>query len=395
MNKLIAFGLLIVLASCSLLKSDGLKKNHEYVSESGLKYTIYEQNPKALKVDSGDVIYVHYVGSLEDSTIFDSSYDRNQPLKFQVGVGKVIKGWDEGLTYLHKGDSALFVIPANIAYGERAVGKIPANSTLRFVVKVVDIKKPIKPWNVEGKKRIYLDDSLSYVIVEKGEGEAAKTGDRVQMQYSGYFTDWKKFDSSYDNGEKPFEVILGRHRVIIGWDKGIVGMKVGEKRRLYIPYPLAYGEKGRMPIPPKSDLIFDVELVNLESINYPKFDLEGKDTVLMDNGVKYIVGKKTDGKKVKPHDVVSIAYVGKFLDGGVFDASYDRKDSLTFEVAAGKVIKGLDYGMLEMRVGEQVRFIIPYKLAYGESGREPVIPAKSDLIFDVDLLSKKDVKVTL
>ena len=395
MNKLMIFGLLVLLASCSILKSDGLKENKQYVTESGLKYTIYEHNSKAIKVDSGDVISVHYVGMLDDSTIFDSSYDRKQPLQFEVGVGRVIKGWDQGLTYLNMGDSALFIIPADIAYGERSMGKIPANSTLHFIVKVVDVKKPIKPWKVNEKKRVFLDDSLSYIIVEKGDGEIAKTGDRVKVQYSGYFINWKKFDSSYDNDAKPFEVILGRHHVIDGWDKGIVGMNVGEKRRLYIPYMLAYGDNGRMPIPPKTDLIFDVELVNVEVIDYPKFDVEGKDTVLMDNGVKYIVAKKTDDKKVNPHDVVSISYIGKFIDGRIFDSSYDRGDSLTFEVAAQKVIKGLDYGMLEMRVGEQVRFIIPYKLAYGEQGREPVIPAKSDLIFDVFLKSKVNAKVTL
>ena len=395
MNKIILFGLVILLASCSSLKNDGLKKNKEYTSESGLKYTFYEHNPNAIKVDSGDVISVHYVGTLEDSTVFDSSYDRDQPITFEVGAGRVIKGWDEGLTYLNLGDSALFVIPANIAYGERSMGKIPANATLRFVVKVVDIKKAIKPWNVVGKKRVFLEDSLSYVIIEKGEGESAKYNDMVSMQYSGYFIDWRKFDSSHDNGDKPFEVILGRHRVIDGWDKGILGMKVGEKRRLYIPYKLAYGENGHPPIPPKTDLIFDVELVNIETINYPVFDLVGKDTVTMDNGVKYIVAKKTDGKKVKPHDVVSIEYIGRFTNNRVFDSSFDRGDSLTFEVADQKVIKGLDYGMMEMRIGEEVRFIIPYKLAYGENGREPIIPAKSDLIFDVRLLSKKDALIKL
>ncbi len=394
MNKLLLLlGVVFLISSCSILKSGGLKENKEYISQSGLKYTFYKHNSKAIKVDSGDVVSVHYIGSLDDSTVFDSSYDRAQPITFEVGAGRVIKGWDEGLTYMHLGDSALFIIPSNIAYGERKTGKIPANSTLHFIVKIVDIKKAIKPWKVNQKDRVYIEDSLSYIIVEKGNGDAAETGNRVSMQYSGYYTDWRKFDSSYDNDGKAFEVILGRHRVIDGWDKGIVGMKVGEKRRLYIPYALAYGENGRQPIPPKTDLIFDVELTKVEKIEYPDFNIAGKDTVVMDNGVKYIVGVKTDGAKVKPHDIVSIAYVGRFLNSNVFDSSYDRDDSLTFEVAAQKVIKGLDYGMLEMHVGEKIRFIIPYALAYGKEGRVPIIPAKSDLVFDIHLLSKQDAKL--
>ena len=374
------------------MKNDGLKVNHQYTSESGLKYTFYKHNTNALKVDSGDVVSVHYIGLLEDSTVFDSSYDRDQPITFKVGVGRVIKGWDEGLTYLNLGDSALLEIPSEIAYGARSMGKIPANANLKFLVKIVDIKKAIKPWNVDGMKRVYLDDSLSYIIVEKGNGDIVESGDKVSMQYSGYFTDWKKFDSSYDS-DKAFDVVIDRHRVIAGWDKGIIGMKVGEKRRLYIPYQLAYGEEGRQPIPPKSDLIFDVELESLVKINYPKFDIAGKDTLMLDNGVKYIIAKKTDGDQVNPHDVVSIEYIGKLLDGSIFDASFDRGDSLTFEVSSNKVIKGLDSGMLKMKVGEEFRFIIPYMLAYGENGREPIIPAKSNLVFDVRLLSKVNANI--
>ncbi len=396
MNRLLLItALAFILASCAMLnKKGGIKENQEYTTATGLKYTVYEHNAKAPKVDTGDVVTVHYLGTLQDSTKFDSSFDRSLPFTVEVGAGRVIKGWDEGLTYLHKGDSALFVIPANIAYGDRKMGSIPANSTLNFIVKIVDIKKAIKPWTVNEKDRVFLEDSLSFIIVEKGEGEGVKTNDKVFMQYSGYFTDLKKFDSSYDS-DKAFEVILGRHRVIKGWDKGIVGMKKGEKRRLYIPYKLAYGEDGRQPIPPKSDLIFDVELVKFEKLVYPDFVNGSTDTVTMDNGVKYIIGTKTNGAKIIPGDVVNFEYVGSLNDGTIFDASFDRNDSLTVEVASQKIIKGLDYGLLELKVGERARFFIPYELAYGAEGREPIIPAKSDLIFDVHILSKKDAKVTL
>lgn len=395
MNRIIIItALAFILASCAMLKKSDVKENQEITTASGLKYTVYEHNTNAPKVDTGDVVTVHYLGTLQDSTKFDSSFDRKLPFTVEVGAGKVIKGWDEGLTYLHKGDSALLVIPADIAYGDRKMGSIPANSTLNFIVKIVDIKKAIKPWTVNQKDRVFLEDSLSYIIVEQGSGESVKTNDKVSMQYSGYFTDLKKFDSSHDSG-KPFEVILGRGRVIKGWDNGIVGMKIGEKRRLYIPYQLAYGENGRQPIPPKTDLIFDVELVKFEKLSYPNFVNGSTDTVTMDNGVKYIIGTKTNGAKIKPHDIVSFAYVGRFTNGNIFDASYDRNDSLTIEVASQKVIKGLDYGLLELKVGEKARFFIPYDLAYGEQGREPIIPAKSDLIFDVHILSKKDADVKL
>ncbi len=83
------------------------------------------------------------------------------------------------------------------------------------------------------------------------------------MNYTGWTTDGKKFDSSYDHdGGQPFVFPAGARRVITGWDTGFEGMRVGGKRRLIVPYQLAYGEAGRPPvIPAKADLIFDLELL--------------------------------------------------------------------------------------------------------------------------------------
>lgn len=99
--------------------------------------------------------------------------------------------------------------------------------------------------------------------IKVGKGAVAKTGDVVTVDYTGTFTDGKKFDSSV--GREPFTFHLGAQEVIKGWDQGVVGMKVGGTRKLTIPYQLAYGEEGRPPvIPPKSTLIFVVKLIKVE-----------------------------------------------------------------------------------------------------------------------------------
>ncbi len=86
-------------------------------------------------------------------------------------------------------------------------------------------------------------------------------GDFLTVQYTGWLaSNGQKFDSSVDRNE-PFTFQQGAHRVIPGWDQGLNGMRIGGKRRLFIPWQLAYGELGRGPIPPKADLIFDVELL--------------------------------------------------------------------------------------------------------------------------------------
>ena len=98
-----------------------------------------------------------------------------------------------------------------------------------------------------------------------GTGREAKTGDTVHVQYTGTLTNGRKFDSSYNHGGEPFKFSIGRGEVIKGWDQGLVGMKVGGKRRLRIPSDLGYGDKGSPPnIPPNAGLVFEVELVSVD-----------------------------------------------------------------------------------------------------------------------------------
>ena len=106
--------------------------------------------------------------------------------------------------------------------------------------------------------------TLRYVDTEIGTGPLAEANKFYSVHYTGWLTDGTKFDSSHDHpGGEPIVFPYGGHRVIPGWDTGFQGMHVGGKRRLYIPYQLAYGESGRPPvIPPKANLIFDVELVS-------------------------------------------------------------------------------------------------------------------------------------
>ena len=110
------------------------------ITESGLGYKMIKEGT-GVQASSGKTVSVHYTGKLTDGTKFDSSYDRNQPIEFVLGQGRVIKGWDEGISYLKVGGKATFIIPANLAYGERgAGGVIPPNATLLFDVELMDVK---------------------------------------------------------------------------------------------------------------------------------------------------------------------------------------------------------------------------------------------------------------
>jgi peptidylprolyl isomerase len=103
--------------------------------------------------------------------------------------------------------------------------------------------------------------TLAYIDTVVGTGALAQPGKFYTVHYTGYLTDGTKFDSSVDRGQ-PITFPYGQHRVIAGWDTGFEGMHVGGKRRLFIPYQLAYGAAGHPPaIPAKSELVFDVEFV--------------------------------------------------------------------------------------------------------------------------------------
>jgi peptidylprolyl isomerase len=102
---------------------------------------------------------------------------------------------------------------------------------------------------------------MRYVDVAIGTGKAAEAGKVFSVHYTGWLLDGTKFDSSRE--KKPLSFEQGKRKVIPGWDAGFEGMRVGGKRRLFIPYQLAYGEKGRGKIPPKAELVFDVELMDV------------------------------------------------------------------------------------------------------------------------------------
>lgn len=106
---------------------------------SGLRYKIIE-NGNGSKAEKGQQVSVHYEGALLNGQVFDSSYQRNQPIDFKLGIGQVIPGWDEGISLLKVGDKARFVIPPDLAYGSTgAGGVIPPNATLLFDVELVKV----------------------------------------------------------------------------------------------------------------------------------------------------------------------------------------------------------------------------------------------------------------
>jgi peptidylprolyl isomerase len=364
-----------------------IKTGVAYTTESGLQIKYFTINAKEKQPVKDDKIKMNVVGKLLNDSVWVNSYLQGTPFLLKVGE-TTIKGLDEGLCLMHIGDSAELTIPAALGFGDQVMTNIPANSTLIMTIKLTEIMIQPKPYETAGKDTIALPSGLKYIIVDKGRGIKVDSGMKVKVHYTGFFEDGKIFDSSVERGEA-IEVTIGKGKVIKGWDEGITKLHVGDKARLLIPYSLGYGETALGPIPAKSNLIFDVEILGAEStVAAVPYDVKGKDTIATATGLKYIIVTAGTGTQAVSGKTVKVHYTGYFTDGSIFDSSVERGEAFEFVLGAGKVIAGWDEGVALMKVGEKIRLIIPYTLAYGADDYGP-IPGKSTLIFDVELLDVK------
>lgn len=128
----------------------GLLNAEPEVKDSGLQVEyVSKPDPCDQIAKNGDVLSMHYTGTLEDGTKFDSSLDRNEPFKFQIGVGQVIRGWDEGVLGMCVGEKRKLIVPAALGYGDQGAGDvIPGGATLYFDVELLGTEEGPTPVNV-------------------------------------------------------------------------------------------------------------------------------------------------------------------------------------------------------------------------------------------------------
>jgi peptidylprolyl isomerase len=224
---------------------------------SGLQY-VDEKEGTGEVPKSGQTCIVHYTGWLWENNAkgkeFDSSKKRNAPIGFPLGEGKVIKGWDEGLSTMKAGGKRALLIPSELGYGARGRGGvIPPNAPLFFEVELLGVMKK-------------TESGLQYHDIKVGDGQSPRSGQSCVVHYTGWLWDGakgQKFDSSV--GHEPLSFAIGMKNVIAGWDEGVATMKVGGKRELLIPPNLGYRARGYPgAIPPNATLFFEVELLEVK-----------------------------------------------------------------------------------------------------------------------------------
>jgi len=239
-----------------------LKDNNITVAptKSGLYYIETSEGTGEIPTE-GVNVEVIYEGSLLDGSIFDSG-----TFKFRYGVGLVIPGFDEAISYMKKGGKATAIIPSELAYGAYEAGSVPPYSTLVFDIELSEVYGLEK--EIEDRNQYILDNSITadstasglyYIETLAGEGAVPTENDLVEVKYVGRFLDGSIFDSETINYNH------GVGQVISGWDEAIDYMKEGGKASIIIPSKLGYGPVGNEIIPGYTTLLFDVELIRVSA----------------------------------------------------------------------------------------------------------------------------------
>ncbi len=232
-------------------------------------------------------------------------------------------------------------------------------------------------------------NNIKIQLTKQGKGKSLNKGDKVKVHYKGYLVDGRVFDSSLERNQ-PFEFVLGMNQVIAGWDQSFLFLKVGDQAKITIPPDFGYGDTPMPKIPAGSYLVFDVEIIEVFKDFAPKqFTTKGKKILTSPSGLQYCVLKQGEGAKAEKGKTVEVHYTGFLENGDIFDSSVLKGQPISFRLGAGMVISGWDEGIANLNAGGMALLSIPYELAYGESGRPPLIPPMARLIFNVELISVK------
>ncbi len=241
-------------------------------TDSGLRYQVIQPGQGESPPDANATVKLDFEVYLVDGQKLWSTTDAGEPAEVQIQT--MFEGMIEGVMGMQEGGVRKLIIPASLAFGEQGTPQIPPKATiimdvsLHDVINYQELPETLPGEAVEGEPQV-TDSGLMYYVLEEGEGPMPESDQTsVKVHYTGYLVTGRKFDSSVERGTPATFQLNG---VIQGWTEGVGGMRVGERRKLIIPYEMAYGEQGRPgSIPPRATLIFDVELLGIVEKEQPQ-----------------------------------------------------------------------------------------------------------------------------
>jgi len=231
----------------------------------------------------GEKVELDFSATLLDGQSVGSTFDSPEKFSFVLGEGNTIQGWEEVVPKMHLGERVMAIIPFDLAYGERAVGSIPAYSNLVYDIKLLKIttaaelkaenEKAMQALKADSEKAFFdylkanniTDYTASGLFFNKSvttEGAQPQEGQIARIKFAASYLDGTPLGDSEQLGDH-YDVVIGEGKVLKGLEEAVTMMRVGEKARFVLPYTLAYGTNAFGSIPAYSNLVFDVELLDV------------------------------------------------------------------------------------------------------------------------------------
>ena len=363
-------------------------------TESGLASMVLTKGTGTEKPAATDTVKVHYTGwKSSDGEMFDSSHRRGQPAEF--ALNGVIKGWTEGVQLMVVGEKRRFWIPSELAYGDqgRVAGPLTFDVGLLEIVKPPEAPKDL----VAPADAAATESGLKSKILKEGEGDATPgPEDVVTVHFSGWKADGE-FLTSTSREPNPAQFKLNE-LTIKGWTEGLQLMKKGEKRRLWIPAALAFGEEGKAPQgAPAGDLVFDFEMIDFRAVPKPPpppkdpnapADVAAApaDAAKTASGIPFTVVKAGEGEgSPKKGDMVKINFSGWDKNGASIGSNKQMGQPMSLSLEETPIVGWAEI-LMDMKKGESRRVWIPENLTFKE--KRPGSP-EGALTFDLELVEFK------
>ena len=236
-------------ALCTLLLAPACQPGGE-VQASGLSIEVLATGEGA-EAEPGQYVAIHYEAWKLGGSRFDSSRSRGEAFVFQLGGERVLPGVDDGIAGMRRGGKRRLIVPPQLAYGDIGKGVIRPGDALIYEIELVDLFT-------------HTESGLAYRVVEPGEGETARTGQIVILEFEGkLLASGRQFCSSKRNG-RDLSLPVGKGRALPGFEEAFPIMRLGGRYQLVLPPDLAYGALGSPPhIPPATDLFYDLRVKGL------------------------------------------------------------------------------------------------------------------------------------
>lgn len=418
-NNFVLLTLFLFLISCADTASKFSQTN------SGLRYRFYKSNIDNPKPIDGDVLTVELACVYNDSLLFKSSNNfKDLRIVYNNSENNTIV--NEAFSLMHKGDSIALLLPADSVLKILGIDKLPiyiaGNEIIELDIKLVDfisqeeLKAELEQKYIESSNKLiekYINGNkinvepfssgLYYIENIQGSGSYPEFGEKVFVSYVAKLLDETVVDDASDT---VVEIVLGKNQIFPGMEEGIMNMRKGGKATLIIPFDLAFGKEGSSLVPPYSPLCIDIVLVDIidKAIVEKEDELKAKASVLeakriFDNyivennltnnliseGISYRIITNGSSESPTQNSKVKVHYVGKLIDGTIFDSSYDRNQPFEFTLGKGAVLPGWDIAVSKMKLGEKAEFVMSQELVYRDYSLGMIKPY-SNLIYEIELI---------